>query len=81
VRCREHIPPIASGIFRRTRLRSNNANGVCSRCVKCEDFLYTDVMLPVVAEIIHVFEPFVRLEAKVESLTLSGLSAKLMQPS
>ena len=51
-----------------------------ARDVSCEDFLCTDVMLPVVAEIIHVFEPFVRLEAKVESLTLSGLSAKLMQP-
>ena len=73
MRCREHIAPSASGIFRRTRLRSNNANGVCSRCVKCEDFLYTDVMLPVVAEIIHVFEPFVSLEAKVRESNLIGI--------
>src|SRR6266446_4361206 len=44
-----HIAPRASGIFWRTRLRSTNANGVCSRWVQCDDFLYTNVMLPVVA--------------------------------
>ena len=46
---------------------------VCSRWVQCEDFLYTNVMLPVVAEIIHVFEPFVRLEAKVRESGLIGI--------
>src|ERR1700730_7196060 len=64
-----HIEPKASGIFWRTRMRSTNANRVCSRWVQCEDFLYTNVMLPVVAEIIHVFESFVRLEAKVREST------------
>ena len=68
-----HIAPRASGIFSRTRLRSTNANRVCSRWVQCEDFLYTNVMLPVVAEIIHVFEPFVRLEAKVRESDLIGI--------
>ena len=34
---------------------------------------YTNVMLPVVAEIIHVFEPFVRLEAKVRESDLIGI--------
>ena len=68
-----HIAPRASGIFWRTRLRSTNANGVCSRWVQCEEFLYTNVMLPVVAEIIHVFEPFVRLEAKVRESDLIGI--------
>src|ERR1700693_5381892 len=68
-----HIAPRASGIFWRTRLRSTNANGVCSRWVQCEDFLYTNVMLPGVAEIIHVFEPFVRLEAKVRESALIGI--------
>ena len=68
-----HIAPRAAGIFSRTRLRSTNANRVCSRWVQCEDFLYTNVMLPVVAEIIHVFEPFVRLEAKVRESDLIGI--------
>jgi len=34
--------------------------------------LYTNVMLPVVAEIIHVFELFVGLEAKVRESDLIG---------
>jgi hypothetical protein len=68
-----HIAPRASGIFWRSRLRFTNANGVCSRWVQCEDFLYTNVMLPVVAEIIHVFEPFLRLEAKVRESDLIGI--------
>src|ERR1700737_3574587 len=68
-----HIEPRASGIFWRTRLRSTNANRVCSRWVPCEDFLYSNVMPPVVAEIIHVFEPIVRLEAKGRESDLIGI--------
>src|SRR5260370_41215647 len=68
-----HIAPRASGIFSRTRLRSTNANRVCSRGVQCEDFLYTNVIRPVVSENIHVFEPFVRLEAQVREANLIGI--------
>jgi hypothetical protein len=47
--------------------------GMLARWVQCEDFLYTNVMLPVVSEIIHVFELFVRLEAKVRESDLIGI--------
>src|SRR3954449_3814609 len=60
-----HVAPRASAVFGRTRLRAPNANGVGSRGIQGQDFLYPKLMLPAVTEVIHVFKAFVRLEAKV----------------
>ena len=59
-----------------TILSSTYANGVCLRRVQREDLLDVDVVLPAITEVVHIPEPFARLEAKIGQSNLIGIVGK-----